>query len=132
MTPVSQCRDLLSLYSEWEALSEAEGEAISAGVWGKVAVCQSRKAALQEAIQRRSDALFESAGVLSDHSGRTTEIRKKLEVLILKERSNARLLETQKALAEERRHRLDLSGRNLQRLRTSYVPRLDRSWQSYS
>jgi hypothetical protein len=121
-----------SLYQEWRALTEAEGEAIATAAWHRVAEVQAAKTRLQPAIRKASASLAPSPDVRPEADAGDDPVRQMLSDLIDLERHNQAALDRQMAALRQDRRALELSARNLRRLQHSYASPNRSAWQRYS
>ena len=129
---MSAQNDLLELYQEWRAWTEAEGEAIRAAAWPQVAKCQGAKKDLQRRILTTTEQAQVEAQVSDgERRGIDPQVRRIVDELILLELRNSELVDEQRHRAEERLRDLDQRERNLRQLQRAYAPSRAGLWQSY-
>jgi len=125
--------ELITAYSQWRVCTEHEGEAIARGDWRGVAAQQESKTHLRETIIRSTDRArqeWKSSG--RDESEFDGRVRQVVSELISLEARNADALATQRAAYTVQREELEVSRRNLQRIRASYGITPEACWQGYS
>lgn len=121
---MSPSDELSALYQRWRELTLEEGQAIDAGEWPLVELCQAAKSRLQPRIVEISQRL--------DLATHETLFRPVVEELMELERRNRHGLESRRQASELERQNLDRSCRQLRQLHRSYVPASRAAWQSYS
>ena len=110
----------LELCERWRLLSEAEGDAILAADWSKVAEAQAAKLELQtllDAARQREGANVPAP--LAAH------------LIALEHRNQDRLRVRQQA-AHAAQAELELAGQNLRRVHRAYAPGPPPRWNSFS
>ncbi len=131
--PRSADAALMAAYHEWRQWTEAEGEAIRASNWARVAECQGAKQQLQpRLVQLGGAARFEWS--LQGAVGRRQEqaMREMVGVLIRLETQNGEQLARKRETVMARQAELVQSRSNLRRVRRSYAPTRGAAWSSFS
>lgn len=117
------------LLAEWRQFTLEEGSAISKQCWEEVTKCQAAKDKL---TQQLSDAGANwDSQRLSVQPWRELFKEQLLSLLDL-ERQNHTVLRDTQGLVQGELDQLQLSGRNLRAVRSSYAQRPQVCWQSYS
>jgi hypothetical protein len=120
---------LLELYHQWRALTQAETLAIQEGNWGKLLETQEQKKSLQNRIDTvEMEAKRETE--FQDKAG--TGLKETLHELILLEQQNAAALADRQQELEFEQQQMDRSRGNLRQLQKAYSGSVGAVWQSYS
>jgi ElaB/YqjD/DUF883 family membrane-anchored ribosome-binding protein len=130
---MSADRDLNEAYQEWRRLAEAEGEAIRTCNWNLLSACQKALHGLQQRIVVLSEAARREWSRLgTERLVRQKTLEATVRELIELERNNETLLNSVREAAREKIEQLDQAGRNLKRIRRSYVRECPTAWTSFS
>lgn len=120
---------LLDLYQQWRALTQAETVAIQEGNWGKLLETQEQKKALQDRI----DAVEMEAKRETEFQDRADSgLKETLHELILLEQQNAAALADRQQELQFEQQQINRSRGNLRQLQKAYSGAVGAVWQSYS
>jgi hypothetical protein len=125
--------ELLKLYRQWAALSEAEFEAIRNRAWLKLDECQEKKKLLQARIEQATGAAqqeLQMAGLPADVIAR--RFQPVVEQLISLEQKNAEALNARQQEAGQQQRELQQASLHLRQIHRAYVPGPAPVWNSYS
>ena len=126
-------RALFEAYREWRRLARAGSKAIGRRDWKLLLECQSIAQRLQPSISNLSRQAREE---WRQSNLDCADKEKKLRATILELKdlleSSQKLLKTARAAALARRQKLELAGRNLKRLQSSYAFSPQPAWTSFS
>jgi hypothetical protein len=123
MTPETQ---LLELYHQWRAMTQAEAAAIQEGNWARLLEIQNQKCALQERIDAAEPER------LASFSAPKMDLKETLHDLILLEQQNAAALASRQQELQFEHQQLNQSSANLRQLQRAYSASPGAVWQSYS
>ena len=124
---------LMSLYEDWRAWTQVEGDAILTMDWGRVAQCQSAKKELQSAIARRTqDARDELHLQGGDQQVLDGPLRAVVNELISLEMRNQEYLSGQRVVLEKDRLDIEEGGRRVAKIHKSYTAPASAGWEQYS
>ncbi len=116
--------------AEWQKLAEAEGEAIQASDWVRLASCQNAIARLQMEIAGLTDGEpLRPDRVLPPQPD---ELRLRVSDLVKLETRNRAWLADKIKLARTKLQDLNRCTSNLRRVQKSYAPGRAPGWTSYS
>lgn len=125
--------NLLQLYQDWRSWTEEEREAISAGDWRRVKVCQGAKNDLQPKILRETEeAQVEWRRLGVDRKSVEKQLRSVVNELIYLETRNGEFIAEQREFAKLEFARLEQAGRNLSKIQKHYAGEHSVGWESYS
>ncbi|HEY2952439.1 MAG TPA: hypothetical protein VGK40_07650 [Verrucomicrobiae bacterium] len=125
--------ELLKLYRQWAALSEAEFEAIRNRAWLRLDECQEKKKLLQVEIERATGAArqeLQMAGLAPDVIAR--RFQPVVEQLISLELKNTKALNVRQHEAGQQQLELQQASLHLRQIHRAYVPGPAPGWNSYS
>jgi len=124
---------LLDAYSEWHRLAEAAGRAIRRRDWNFLLECQQALKKHQPLITRLTrEARDEWKQPGADFAAGEKTVRAVILELIESGRRNKMLLQAAREAARMKCEQLELAGRNLKRLKLSYVSGRPPGWTSFS
>jgi hypothetical protein len=129
MTPEAQ---LLQLYQQWRALTQAEAVAIQQANWARLLETQNQKKSLQERIEKAEQTLSEGRAGCPQHAAGKDQFKETLHELILLEQQNAAALAGRQQELQLEQRQLDKSRGNLRQLQRAYSSIPSAVWQSYS
>lgn len=124
---------LMSLYEDWRAWSQVEGDAILTMDWTRVEQCQGAKKELQGAIARRTQDAQEELR-LQGGNPQVLEgpIRAVVNELISLEMRNQEYIGAQRVALEKERVEIDEGGRRVAKIHKSYTTPSSAGWEQYS
>ncbi len=124
---------LMSLYEDWRAWTQVEGDAILTMDWARVAQCQDAKKELQAAIARRTqDARDELRLQGADQRILDGPLRAMVNELIGLEMRNQEYLSGQRVVLEKDRLEIEEGGRRVAKIHKSYTAPASAGWEQYS
>ena len=124
---------LMSAYDDWRRWTEAEGDALRAANWSRVAQCQAAKRDMQPLILRLGEAArIEWARTADTRADLERAMRSVVGELIVLENRNGAILAQRRDALLTRKTEMDRSHCNLRRLRNSYAPARRPVWSSFS
>ena len=130
---MSANNDLLDLFQEWRALTEAEGQAIQSATWPEVTRCQDAKSQLQTRLIATHELLqaeLKASGL--DAEAYDPRYRQVVAELIRLEQRNSEWLADQYQQADQQRNDLARASRNLRQVHRAYARTASANWHSYS
>ncbi len=124
---------LLDAYSEWHRLAEAAGRAIHRRDWNFLLECQQALKKHQPLITRLTrEARDEWKQPGANSAAREKTIRAVILELIELGQRNKMLLQAAREAVRMKCEQLEQAGRNLKRLKLSYVSARPPGWTSFS
>lgn len=127
------CRELHTLLAQWKKLTLAENELIQSNDWNALEQLQSKKAFLQQSIEKIEEEFSQSALIPEE---RKVQERKRLKQLatelLLLEKKNEAILSERIAEADRELKNSNKTIQSLRHVQKAYGTGKSFFWQAYS